>query len=129
MKWFVASIISVIELEEDRASQEDYPVYEDFFLFSASSEEELQSKINKEMRLIDEAGKNGINYDGKKAIQKCLGIRKIRRIYNESLGERPPSDGTELTHSFMMVKSVDDAINLANGKAAYVHYVDDDSDF
>lgn len=42
------------------------------------------------------------------------------------MDEDPPADGTELTHSYMTVKSLNDARRLVEGKAVYVHYIDDD---
>lgn len=125
MKWFVASLVSVIDASDP--AQSEFPIYEDFFLFSASSEGELQLKIENEKKLINAAG--DCNFDGKPAKKRCIGVRKIRSIYNTEMGSpdaNPPGDGTELTHSFMTVNSMDEAKLLANGKRVHVVYLDDD---
>lgn len=125
MKWFVVSLISVIDASDP--AQSEFPVFEDFFLFSSSSEEELQAKIEKEKSLINASG--DCQFFGKTAKKRCLGARKIRSIYNDEMGSpdaSPPSNGTELTHSFMTVSSIADAELLAMGKTVLVTYVDDD---
>lgn len=127
MTWFVVSIISVIQASEDK--QDEYPVYEDFFLFSANSEEELQRKISDRMNIIESGG--DCQYKGINAKQICLGVRKIRSIYNEPprhIDKDPPADATELTHSFMIVQSLPEAKQLADGKSITLRYVDDDDD-
>lgn len=43
MTWFVASLISVVELID--GDQEEYPVEETFYLFEAHSEAELNEKV------------------------------------------------------------------------------------
>jgi hypothetical protein len=126
MRWFVVSIISVIEITE--GCQEDYPVFEDFFLFSADSEEELQAKIQSEIEIGNQAGASGVTYDDRPATQRYLGVRKIRAVYNKEDSDNctPPTDGSELTHCFMNVSSLEDAERLAKGHAVIVTYIDDD---
>jgi hypothetical protein len=127
MTWYAVSIVSTIVMP---TRQEKYPVFEDFYLFSAESEAELQRKITRRMEIIDLAG--SCTYEGTPATQKCLGVRKIRSVYNDddenrSVDESPPTDGTELTHSFYFVSSLEDAKRLAQGSRVWVEYVDDDS--
>lgn len=43
MTWFVVSIISYIEVIDE--SQLEFPIYEDFYLFHANTESELDDKI------------------------------------------------------------------------------------
>lgn len=129
MKWFVVSMISVIDTQGKL--ENDFPVSEEFYLFSASNEDELQKKINEKKLLINAVGAEGVRYKGFDAKEYCLGVRKIRSIYNEpplDIDSDPPSDGTELTHSFMNVKSLADAKLLASGKSVLVNYIDDDND-
>lgn len=125
MTWFVASIVSVIKYNQ--GDQAEYPVFEDFYLFSAENQEELDRKIADKMAIIDAAG--SCSYNEQPATQKCIGVRKIRSIYNEpplAIDEDPPTDGTELTHSFFLVSSLSDATDLAAGKQVSVTYTDDD---
>ncbi len=128
MTWFVAGLISVIEVLD--CEQSEYPVEEEFYLFEAHSTEELNKKVNAEIEMINLAGQDGIRYYGKKAKQYCIGVRKIKSIFNSADGldidEDPPTDGTSLIDSYMTVKSLEDAKLLAEGKAVHVHYIDDD---
>ncbi|BGD27362.1 TPA: hypothetical protein RQ837_006603 [Pseudomonas aeruginosa] len=124
MTWFVVSIASTIELLAP--PQEEYPIYEDFYLFEAHSEVELQKKIKSTMQIIDSAG--DCTYQGSPAKQKCLGTRKVRSIYNpppSDLDSSPPSDGTELSHSFFIASSLKDAEDFAQGKSVLLKCVDD----
>jgi hypothetical protein len=125
MIWFAASIVSVIKY--NNSEQLEYPVFEDVYLFSAENKNELDSKISERLSIINAAGE--CTYNGHAATQVCLGVRKIRSIYNEpplDIDNAPPADGTELTHSFFLVNSIEDAQNMADGKRVKVTYVDDD---
>ncbi|KXO76973.1 hypothetical protein AYL20_09430 [Acinetobacter venetianus] len=127
MTWCVVSFITVIEVLNDE--QTEFPVQEDFYLFEFQSDGELEEKIEKQINIINAAGVDGVRYYGKNAKEYFLGVRKIKTIFNEpplDMDEDPPADGTELTHSYMTVKSLKDARRLAEGKAVYVHYIDDD---
>lgn len=124
MTWFVASIASVIEIIDD--SQSEYPIYEDFYLFEANSEKELQDKIKLQMQTINSAGECRLL--GKPARQRCIGTRKIRSIYNPGPGDidnLPPADGTELSHSFYVAASLKDAEDFGLGKSVSMKCVDD----
>jgi hypothetical protein len=125
MTWFVASIVSCIEVIGGD-SQSEFPIYEDFYLFEAGSKDELDSKIKDAMRVIDSAGE--CEFDGKPARQKCIGVRKIRSVYNPpplDIDQDRPSDFTELTHSFLMAKSFQEVESYAKGEAVYLLCVDD----
>lgn len=128
MTWVVASFIRVIEILD--GEQTEFPIEESFYLYEIGSKEELNEKIKNEIDVINSAGAEGIRYYGKNAKEYCLGVRKIKSICNTNpdfdMDEDPPSDGTELTHSYMTVKSLEDAKKLAEGKAVNVHYIDDD---
>lgn len=127
MTWCVVSFIMVVEVID--GEQTEFPVEETFILYDYHSDVELEQKIQKQIEVINEAGEEGINYYGEKSKQYCLGIRKIKTIFNEpplNIDEDPPNNGTELTHSYMTVKSLNDAKKLAEGKAVHVHYIDDD---
>lgn len=131
MKWFVVSLISTIEvIDKNQEPQSTFPVFEDFVLISAHNEAELQEKIQSEIALINRAGASGVRYHQIPAIQRCLGVRKIRAIYNliDAENNEPPTDRTELTHSYMEVASLADAQLLADGKSVYVQYIDDDAE-
>ena len=124
MTWFVASIVSAIRLTE--GEQSSFPVYEDFYLIEAGDQEELDLKIGEILKTIDAAG--GCTLDGKAATQKCVGIRKIRSIYNSlsnDVDRHPPRDGSELTHSFYLAKSFDDVEAFSRGEAISLLCVDD----
>ncbi len=126
MTWFVASIISYFEVIEE--SQSEFPIYEDFYLFEANTEDELNNKIKKTMQIIDSAGSSGINLDGKPAIQKCAGVRKIRSVYNEpplDIDQDQPNNGTALTHSFLIANSLEDVESYARGDRVSLLCVDD----
>ncbi len=128
MKWFVVSLVSVIDSES--SAQIEFPVNEDFYLFCASSEGELQEKISRQMDLINKSGE-GYHLEGRAAKLRCLGARKIKSIYNNPPSELdgdPPGDGTELSSSFMSVRSLFEAEMLAKGKTVLVRYIDDDED-
>ena len=102
MTWFVASIVSVIEII-DGSPQEEFPIYEDYYLFNAASENELQIQIKSVTDLIDAAGT--CNLAGRPATKRSLGVRKIRSIYNDPprhIDNDPPDNGTELSHSFFV---------------------------
>lgn len=124
MSWFIVSIVSVIKYNHDE--QSEFPVFEDFFLFSAGSRAELDRKIATEIEIIDGAGK--CFYNRIPSAQSCIGVRKIRPISNEppySIDENPPGDGTELTQSFFLVGSINEAMDLAAGKRVTVIYPDE----
>lgn len=124
MTWFVASIVSMIEVLD--GGQTEFPIFEDFYLFEAHSEIELQTKIKKKMEIIDSAGK--CEYQGHPAMQRCVGTRKVRSIYNEpplSLDAAPPGDYSELSHSYFIAKSKDDVRSFASGKPTRLLCVDD----
>lgn len=127
MTWFVASLISVVELIG--GDQEEYPVEETFYLFEAHSEAELNEKVTKEITSLNRTG--SCHYYDKPARWHCLGARKIRSVYHSEsapdLDKSPPADGTELTHSFMVVKSLADVHRLVEGKTVMVRYMDNDS--
>ena len=128
MTWFVASLISVVEMLHD--TQAEYPVEETFYLFEANSEAEFNEKIAKEVDLLNSAG--DCHYLDKPARWHCLGTRKVRAIYhaendfNADTDKDPPGDGTELTHSFMVAKSLADVHRLVAGKTVMVRYMDND---
>jgi hypothetical protein len=127
MTWFVAGIVSYFEVIGE--SQSEFPMYEDFYLFEANTQDELNSKIKQSMQITDSAGASGITISGKPAIQKCAGVRKIRSVYNEpplDIEQDQPSDGTALTHSFFIAKSFEDVKRYAQGKAVSLLCVDDD---
>ena len=129
MTWCVASFITVIEVLNGK--QTEFPIQEEFYLFEFQSDEELEKKIENQINIINSAGAEGVRYYGENAKEYFLGVRKIKTIFNEpplDMNEDPPTDGTELTHSYMTVKSLDDAKKLAEGKAVYVNYIDDDVD-
>ncbi|MCG2572772.1 hypothetical protein LVY74_04265 [Acinetobacter sp. ME22] len=47
-------------------------------------------------------------------------------IFNQEGNADNPTDGAQLTYSFMTVKTLEDAQRLADGKAVMVNYIDDD---
>lgn len=126
MTWFVANIVSRVEAVDGQ--QADFPIWEDAYLFEAHSKDELEKKIMKQVRTIEAAGE--CNYDGKPARQRCIGVRKIRSIYNadESLDQEPPRDGTELTHSFLVAASLEQVAAYARGEEVILRCVDDAND-
>ena len=127
MTWAVVSFIKVIEVID--SGQTKFPIEETFTLYEFHSDEELEKKIENQINTINLAGMEGIQYSGKNAKEYCLGVRKIKTIFNEpplDIDEDPPANGTELTHSYMTVKTLEDARRLASGKGVYVHYIDND---
>lgn len=128
MTWVVVSFINVIEVSDGK--QSEFPIEEQFYLYEVHSKKELEEKIFKEKELINTAGESGVTYYGKNARQYCLGVRKVKSIFNQpplDIDNDPPGDGSELIHSYMTVESLADAKNLAEGKAVNVYYIDDDS--
>lgn len=129
MTWFVVRFLTVTEVLDGH--QEQYPIDEDFYLFEAHSDEELENKIQAEIEMINRTGADGVTYYGKPAKSYCLGVRKISTIINNKEGldidKDPPNDGTWLNYSFMTTKTLDDAKLLAQGKAVYVRYIDSDN--
>lgn len=129
MTWFVVSFINIVELIA--GEQTEYPVSEEFYLYEAHSEQELQAKIESEKQIINDAGRDGIHYYGQVARQYCAGVRKIKSIFNQPplhIDCDPPADGTELIHSYMTVSSLADVKKLVEGKAVIVNYLDDDNE-
>ncbi len=129
MSWFGVSIASVILLD-DITKQEEFPIYEDVYVLHASSEEELDNKIKETMGEISKAG--NCNYGGLPAKQKCIGVRKINPIYNildDDMNVDPPSDGTEITHSFFVAESYDDALLFGKGKAVKLLCIDNSGEY
>lgn len=122
MTWFVVSIASTIELLAPKKSIQ-------FMRTSTYSRRTLRlsfKKIKSTMQIIDSAG--DCTYQGSPAKQKCLGTRKVRSIYNpppSDLDSSPPSDGTELSHSFFIASSLKDAEDFAQGKSVLLKCVDD----
>ncbi|WP_173911051.1 hypothetical protein [Acinetobacter sp. Marseille-Q1618] len=126
MTWVVVSFINVLEVTE--GTQTEFPVEESFVLFNFNTQEELNQKIQAHIDLINGAGAEGMTYYDQPAKEYCLGVRKIKDIFNEDplTDDDPPGDRTELTHSYMTVQSLQDAKLLAEGKAVQTHYIDDD---
>lgn len=125
MTWFVASVVSCIE--KVSAPQDEYPVFEDFYLIEASSQEELDRKVRSIADLVDKAG--DCRYEGHAAKQKFAGVRKIRSIYNEppkDLDADPPGDGTELSHSYFVASTKEDVAKFASGQVVRMLCVDDE---
>jgi hypothetical protein len=124
MAWFVASIVSCIEVIGGQ--QSSFPIYEDFYLFEAEGKEELDNKIKETMKLIEKAG--DCTLSGKAARQRSVGVRKIRSVYNVpplDIDLDRPGDGTELTHSFFTAQSIRDVESFARGDAVTLLCVDD----
>ncbi|MDQ9818417.1 hypothetical protein RFY44_05920 [Acinetobacter bereziniae] len=121
MTWVVVSFISVIEVID--GEQTEFPIEETFVLYEFNTQEELNQKIQAEIDTINSAGAEGIRYYEQNAKQYCVGVRKIKSIFGDS-----PEDGTELTNSYMTVKSLVDAKKLAEGKTVEVNYIDDDTE-
>ncbi len=126
MTWVVASIISYFEVIGE--SQSEFPIYEDFYLFEVHSKVDLDNKIKATMQIIDSAGASGINFDGKPAIQKCMGVRKVKSVCNEpplDMDKDRPEDGTALTNSYLIANTLEDVESYARGEAVSLLCVDD----
>lgn len=124
MTWFVASVVSCIEVIE--GTQSSFPIFEDFYLLEAGSQVELDKKILNIRRTIDAAGE--CNLHGKPARQFTVGVRKIRSIYNEPplhIDMDQPGDGSELTHSYFEAKSKHEVELFAKGQVVNLTCVDD----
>lgn len=125
MTWYVASCVSAVVVKS--GEQRTFPVFEDFFLVSAENHAVARARAESlaTLSLRDES----LTFEDQPAERIFLGIRKIRSVYNApplELDADQPSHGTELTHSYYELKSLDEAKLLAMGKAVSVLYVDDD---
>lgn len=115
MTWYTASIISAIFDPLDREAK--VRVFEDFILLEAESRETALAEANR----IGEDGAaidDGVTICGRSAKRTFSGVRKLRSIYSNRVGdvdELPPVSGTELTHSYFEVADLGVARRLANG--------------
>lgn len=120
MAWFAVSCISII-VNKDKSFQEYYPVDEEILLFEADTNEELNNKLN---NYINDWYKGDITetmYNGKKAVQKYLGIRTIKPLTSNILDSycktNLPQDDTEVMSFIYKLNSSKDMKKLADGKA------------
>jgi hypothetical protein len=127
MTWYVASCILAIVVKSGH--QKIFPVFEEFFLVTAedrvAARREAES-FGRQAELDDT-----LTYEDRPATKMFLGIRKIRSVYNAhplDIDVDQPSHGTELTHSYYELQSLDEAKRLGEGKAVYLEYVDDDAE-
>lgn len=95
-------------------------------LYNVRSDEELAEKIEAEIEVKNAAGATSVTYYDLDAKQYCVGVRKVMNIFNQEGNADNPTDGAQLTYSFMTVKTLEDAQRLADGKAVMVNYIDDD---
>lgn len=125
MTWYTASIILTIKVRE--GGQEYFPVFENFVLIKAESDEDAYKKaeeIGKESIIGDE----DVSFKGKKADYRFLGIRKVRSVYNPDpldIDRDRPTHETELSHSYYEVDTIESAELLAQGNIVNIRYVDD----
>jgi hypothetical protein len=127
MTWYVASCILAVVVKSGQ--QKVFPVFEEFFLVNAEDRATARRQAESFARLgeLDDT----LTYENRPAVKKFLGVRKIRSVYNPhpmDIDSDQPSHGTELSHSYYEVRTLDDAKGLGEGKAVYVEYVDDDAE-
>ena len=124
MTWYTASVIIAIQALD--GVQDRVPVFEDFYLIDAASDEEA-FRAAEAIGRQDETLDDGLRLDDKPAKRVFLGIRKMRSVYNPDpldLDTDRPTHGTELTHSLYEVDDLDIARRLARGEAVQVRYID-----
>lgn len=115
MTWYIVGIITVAETINGNQAQ--YPINEDLMLYQAHSKDELDKKIKDIINLHNEIVKDGITYYNESAIDYYIGIRQIN-AFNQK-----PADGNWIYHSEMKVKSWQEVLLLADGKAVEVQFL------
>ena len=126
--WVVVDYIIVTRFLDKK--QEKYPVEERFLLHEYYSVEQLNAKIEQTINAINDEFEVPIYHNGIIAKKHCVGVRKIRSIYQDIHSDvnenHPPLDNSELIHSYMTVLTLEDAKKLAKGEMVKVHYIDND---
>ncbi|WP_374334351.1 hypothetical protein [Leeia sp.] len=117
MTWYIASLVSLIEQTE--GGQQVFPMFEEYYLFEAHTDAELQAHIAAEADSIQAAGASGLRYCGKEATQRYLGVRQINALPAQ------PVDGAWLTRSRMIAASREEAERYAQGEGVWLRCVPD----
>lgn len=119
MTWHIVSISTVAETINGNQAQ--YPINEDLILYQAHSKDELDKKIQDAIDLCNAVGADGITYYDEPAIDYYIGTRQINAFTQK------PADDTWIYYSAMKVKSWQEVLLLADGKAVEVQFLDKDN--
>jgi hypothetical protein len=125
MTWYVASLLFAIRKKS--GSQDVVPLFENAQLIQAETRQQAHLEAERSGRLEAEA-EDQLTLNDDPAEMIFLGVRQLRSVYNPyplDQDKDRPTHGTELTHSYFEVNSLDEAKLLARGKRVNVTYVDD----
>lgn len=130
MTWFSASLIYTFVLRNKSDTQDLFPVFEDFVLIEAASAAEAERRAT-EIGETDARANDDLMFNGKASEKVFMGVRKLRSVYNPpplDIDADRPISGTEISHSFYEVHSLDDVMKISRGKRVTVKYIDDDTE-
>ncbi len=117
IKWYVASAIVLFQYKD--GVQDDYEIWENFYLIEADSSEEARKKAVKRVRRSTDVSFDHFFTKGRPSRMVLAGIRKVSTCLNP---DERPTDGTELVTIKMRVDSKEELEKLASGKAVKVLY-------
>lgn len=117
MKWFAAHAILTTRFKD--GEQRFFPVTENVYLIAAATVEEARAKAAKRAIQSEGDSRGSYNYEGRPAILKFEGIRKLIEC-EES--DRAPLDGDEITYSNYEVGNTEDLQKLVTGESVNLRY-------
>lgn len=129
MTWYTASVVMGVFVNE--GVQDEFPVWENFYLIEAASHAEAETKAEAIARDEEAASATGMTYKDRPAREVFLGVRMTRSIYQGEAGkteEDPPADGSELFHNVFEFASRAQAERFARNKVVAVIYEEDTDD-
>ena len=122
-QWFAAHIVLVQRFIDD-APQEEFGVYENICLVTASTVEEAWTKAEAIGQGRETTGSSGDEkWCGRRTKWSFAGVRKVIRCGTISTRtDGPPGDGEEVSYSQLTLSSEDDLIRLVKGESVTVRY-------
>jgi hypothetical protein len=118
--WYAAHVIMSVEFK-DPADQTSYPLWENIVLVEADSEDEAWTQA-KRLGLEEEtAGTDGFRWNGRPALWRFAGVRKVIECRSDSPDDRP-THGAEVSYSQMSVPDKESLAKLVQGEAVEVRY-------
>lgn len=115
--WFAAHIIMSLRVRD--GEQDLFPVWENIVLFDTESRpaaERLAQTHGQEEEAVSDLS---FTWNGRPARWVFAGVRKIISCENEHL---PPSNGTEVSYSEFVLRSIEDVERLSKGETIELAY-------
>ena len=119
MKWYAAHAVMYVKWKQGR--QNVFPVWENVLLIKAKDGRAALRLARARAREDAGDSRGSLVWDGRPAVWKFGGIRKVIACQEEA---SQPTHGQELTYSEFLVGSRRELEKLIKGKSARVDYVE-----